>query len=486
MEFFPQYLIVGLSASIVDMTMSNKTIPRILTNAIFERRLIVVVGSGVSRFSAGCPLWSTLIDGLRHDLLADHYIDQSFTGDNLDLAQLYEIAYGRSSLGQRISNMLKPTFTPTHDIYKAIVKLNPRIIITTNYDKLLESALDQMSFQYHLAVQNTNLTEWNSDKLLLLKVHGDINDYKSLIVTKEDYATFSRRFFMLTQFLSQQYAFNSILYLGFSFTDPNFQNLHHQLTWDLWDDEARKSSLKKSFLLTAEISKGFERILQHERIDCLLMSNYNEIVPYLEKLSYESNIRTLRKETVRGCDGIDDYAAFTDERLSAVQLLGIETELFIPAGARAGTVLSLLTENDRVIVSIQFQPNLFASGVDGLVLRARTHGNNLRDYRPLKFQRQKWTTINLVFSPSEIVFETDTGQTIVLDVEISEPIHRILFATSGRFPGPFLNCMFSFFAVKDLATSEVLLDYDCNIPHDSQSDSVKKQLTMTGLWVSRI
>jgi hypothetical protein len=466
--------------------MPEKPIPRMLTSAVFERRLIIVVGSGISKFSADYPLWTTLIDSMKQDLLADEYIDEYFVGDNLDLAELYERVYGRSRLGDKICHLLTSTREVNLAVYEAIAKLEPHIIITTNYDTLLESALDQLKFDYDLAIQSTNLTEWNQSNPLLLKVHGSINDYNSLIITKEDYTTFRRRFIFLSQFLSQQYAFNHVLYLGFSFQDPNFQYLLRQLTWDLWDEKSRKSGLKKSFLLTTDVSKGFEKILQEHKIETLRLPSHEQIIPYLERLSQESDIRTLNKQYVLGCDGIDDYASFSHEKLSSIDGLRIETEFIIPPESKEGPVLSLYGESNNSIILIQYKAGRYSSGYGELIFYARTIGNELLNYWSCPLRHTRWAMIRLDISSTDVVFSVHTGPAFTLHAALPERARSIDFARyQYHHQDHYLNCMFSFFSVRDLVSKEPLLAFDCNISPDSDR-STPKGFILVGLWVHRI
>lgn len=109
---------------------------------------------------------------------------------------------------------------------KEFKKLKNKIsaVITTNYDKFLESFIFDTDYSvYKRQYEMFSASSYNIAEIY--KIHGCITDADSIIITKEDYAKFetSRRLFiakMLTLF-----AESPIIFLGYSFTDENIQKI---------------------------------------------------------------------------------------------------------------------------------------------------------------------------------------------------------------------------------------------------------------------
>ena len=76
-----------------------------------------------------------------------------------------------------------------------------RIIVTTNYDRLLESALNKFEKDPVSVVYNPRSDEPTQDMIeeptaerpLLFKMHGDLEQRDSIVITDEDYITFVQR-----------------------------------------------------------------------------------------------------------------------------------------------------------------------------------------------------------------------------------------------------------------------------------------------------
>ena len=151
-------------------------------------------------------------------------------------------------------------------VLRALARLDFPLVITTNYDQLYEQALDQIAqeraraegrsdaevakvrAQFDKCVYSSDRVptkdcekEPSSTRPYLLKIHGDIIDEKSLVITDEDYIQFVLRMTdkpkykpigekMLTHLTKW-----TTLFIGYSLRDYNLRLLFKSLRWGLDD-----------------------------------------------------------------------------------------------------------------------------------------------------------------------------------------------------------------------------------------------------------
>lgn len=196
---------------------------------------ILFIGSGVSRWS-GLPSWEGMISELarfidHQGLDSELVIEEKTNGDLLQAASYGFDQLTKQQIGEFIKESCKYGIAKPHEIHKKIVSFGAQCYITTNYDNLLESALNQWSPEnkdYH-TVTNKHLTETAgiiSARSLnfIFKPHGDVNDSDSIILTREQYRMLlpnGERQNALES-LKILLASRSVVYIGFGLRDPDF------------------------------------------------------------------------------------------------------------------------------------------------------------------------------------------------------------------------------------------------------------------------
>ena len=113
-------------------------------------------------------------------------------------------------------------------IQKQLWKINPPIIITTNFDTLIEDSIkDHISVITPLHKSElADLLREPKDSKILFKIHGSIKEFESLIFTKEDYnnlyvdAMDAYQLTFTTSLLK-----HNLLFIGFSLQDEAIINI---------------------------------------------------------------------------------------------------------------------------------------------------------------------------------------------------------------------------------------------------------------------
>lgn len=183
-----------------------------------NREATVLVGAGLSR-DAGYPDWSGLLERVRDALKLAELDDLPL------LAQYYTIENSEEELQHLIRQELQrdplPQPTRCHELLAALPLTE---IWTTNYDDLIERAMGDATRSF---VKDDDLARGEGGtECRVYKMHGSLTSADPpLIVTRDEYIRYPdshKRFWALLQ---ASFLTKSFLFIGFSFDDPNFDQV---------------------------------------------------------------------------------------------------------------------------------------------------------------------------------------------------------------------------------------------------------------------
>jgi hypothetical protein len=197
-------------------------------------KLIPFIGAGFSaRFKF--PTWSGLLDVIAKELDWDPDVFK-LSGNYLQLAEYYVAKKG--AIGDLRSKLDKIFHASEAAIegsfaHEMLVALNFSLIYTTNYEDTIERGFQLFGSKYGkkcLVVANIdNFQEIDGKAVQIVKFHGTFNDDDSLVLTESDY--FDRLEFEspLDIKLRSDMLGNSLLFLGYSFSDINLRLMLYKL-----------------------------------------------------------------------------------------------------------------------------------------------------------------------------------------------------------------------------------------------------------------
>jgi len=226
-----------------------------IAESIRERACILFLGAGIhagppagSRFvydaAARPPLGTELSRHLAAecDLTTKH---PGETGLNLGRTSLfYETEKSRQELVESLRTAVQDGKQPS-PVLRGLAAIGFPLVITTNYDKLLESALFQASRVPNVKVYASDSTEPTADypgepspeRPFVFKIHGDIDDGSSIVITDEDYIQFilrmtdQRPYYPLPETIRFRLTKWTTLFLGYSLLDYDLRLLFKTLRW---------------------------------------------------------------------------------------------------------------------------------------------------------------------------------------------------------------------------------------------------------------
>ena len=178
-----------------------------------DNKLVFFIGSGMSK-NVGLPDWNELMEELKKDL-------KTKETDYLKIAQLYFLEFGSYEYYKKIKSFFPLEKVKPHNIHKLLIKTFPQHIITTNWDNVIEKAIDEEMALYDVVRNDAELISTSSTRKLI-KMHGDI-ELQNIIFTEDDYLEYSKKFPLVENYVKSILSTNIVIFLGYSYSDINLK-----------------------------------------------------------------------------------------------------------------------------------------------------------------------------------------------------------------------------------------------------------------------
>lgn len=213
---------------------SNSQKIEFLARESLENKLVIFVGAGIS-MNCGLPSWNDLIEKFGEKL--GEKISNS--EDVLDIPELFYDNYGKVEYYRILNDTFNKKLKP-HAIHETLKKLNPKYIVTTNYDSLIEDTLNDTGI-YDVITQEKELA-YSKKNNYIIKMHGDLKN-KNIVLTRTDYDEYERNFPLITTFVKSLFTTNTVLFIGYSLNDQNVKKIME------WIKEILKDDFRKAYLI---------------------------------------------------------------------------------------------------------------------------------------------------------------------------------------------------------------------------------------------
>ena len=246
--------------------MPNTVWPDDLIQIAANKSLVLFVGSGVSascknRLNESPPTWNILLERLAQAINLDSTDKKKFTMFKellnshrlLDAAELLKYSAnekGRTSdlttaLRSAVQGPREHPFLPS-DWHSSIGEIDPSVIITTNYDKILESA---SGFAYATLPYTSEEIDSNirKNEPTIIKLHGSLDESAKIILTRSDYARLHRYGSIALDIVRALMWTRTFLFIGYSLSDPDLQALLQDVFAARWSE-----NVSPHYILTSD------------------------------------------------------------------------------------------------------------------------------------------------------------------------------------------------------------------------------------------
>lgn len=212
--------------------------PQPLVERIAGNHWVLFLGSGVSATCANDagqrpPSWTDLLTELCALISSDAL--REIGQDLIDRGQLLPAAdHIRYALNDEhnidgylqavraaVDGPLGDKYNPSA-LFDVLLSLDPRVVFTTNYDKLFEIA-SRNGFATHTFDSSGLSHDLRRGMPVLVKLHGSTDSINEIVLTRTDYARIMQGRHQVFDALAALSLTSTILFVGYSLDDPDIQ-----------------------------------------------------------------------------------------------------------------------------------------------------------------------------------------------------------------------------------------------------------------------
>lgn len=252
------------------MIIPPQTLPKhieILRNAKQQGSLAIFIGCGVScATNKKYKSWGELVKQLKTDLKSEE-------NDFLKVAQLYSLEFGSRQIKKKVKSFF-PEIDEPGVIQKSIIDLRPHYIITTNWDNLIDNAIDDNPGLIDKIATDKELVQSDKDKKYL-KIHGDFA-HDNFVFTEDDYLNYSYNFPLIENFVKSILSTHVVLLLGYSFSDWDLKQI---ISWIRHNSKERPP-----IYMVEEIGYSSVNSKYYDNLGIQILPIYNDFEEYETKL----------------------------------------------------------------------------------------------------------------------------------------------------------------------------------------------------------
>ena len=287
------------------------------SEALEEGRAAVFAGAGLS-VMAGCVNWAELLA----DVAAALNVKIETTTNLVELAQYYvNDTHSTTALSQAILDAFPSVAIPTEN-HQVLASLPIKTYWTTNFDKLIERALEEASKTYDVKAlpERLAISKSNCD-VVVYKMHGDIDNPDKTILTRDHFESYSETHQPFLNNFEYDLANKTFLFLGLSFNDPNLrevlkyarklyhnnQRIHYYILKRVTQEKTETSEQFENRKRNQEL---FIEDIKNYGIQTVMIDDYAEIT----KILYAIKKRYLRR-TIFISGAAVEYGAYGEESI---------------------------------------------------------------------------------------------------------------------------------------------------------------------------
>lgn len=273
---------------------------RDIDKELSEENVAIFAGAGMSAGS-GFVNWAELLRPIAEELGLD--VDRE--SDLVAVAQFHcnDNANNRSQLNQRLIEEFSREALETEN-HKILCRLPIRTYWTTNYDKIIENALDKSGKIADVKYTKEHLSTTKPKRdAVVYKMHGDVDHASQAVLTKDDYERYHVKMDQYLANLKGDLISKTFIFIGFSFTDPNLDYILSRVRIAYEGNQRRHYC----FIRTIEKKEGesqadfeyqkrkqsyFVKDLERFNVKTILVDEFSEITDLLNRVEASYKSRT--------------------------------------------------------------------------------------------------------------------------------------------------------------------------------------------------
>jgi hypothetical protein len=384
-----------------------------------EENVAVFAGAGLSA-GVGFVNW----EGLLAPFAKEMELDVRREKDHLVRLAQYSMNHkhgNRHHLNEALITAF-PVLKDPSENHKILARLPISTYWTTNYDKLIETALRAKKKLTDVKHQDRDLPNSTPRRdAVVYKMHGDVESSGDAVLTRDDYESYSKSHPGFLNALSGDLTGKTFLFIGFSFADPNLEHVLSQVRqryeksqrehFALLRKPQRPDYLNDEDFLYAQVSqRHYIKDLGRYNVTVLQINEYSEVTETLRAIEH-----FYRRKSVFIGGSAEDFSPWSESEVN---------EFFYALGAL------LVNQGCRIVSGFGLGVGnaLISGAIDQAYANGMHHLDDFLDVRP--FPRaisdavrrlEVWDTYrrDLLSLPGIAIFlfgnKTDEGKIILAD-----------------------------------------------------------------------
>ena len=250
-----------------------------IVESIKKSNCVFFIGAGISA-SCGLPSGNDLSKIIAKEL------DIPIKSRNLpEIAEFYETEFNKHDLVELLRKNIEIDIPDEKlTVYKIIKRLPINIILTTNYDSLLQN----LSNDYIVINRNSAIWKIDDRSKNIIKIHGDLDFTDDLIITESDFFKYEDRYPNILSYLKYIFSSKLIVFLGFGLRDLNTTGIL------FWANKTLCSNSRNHYAVLKYVDKNYKNVLKSRNIKVIKM----DAVKFLTEIAEKLNIDLIAKEEI--------------------------------------------------------------------------------------------------------------------------------------------------------------------------------------------
>jgi hypothetical protein len=275
------------------MSTSIASFEKAVLKELRNNNLAIFAGAGLSRGS-GFVDWR----GLLKDIAAELNLDINKELDLVSVAQYHLNANGRQTINEAIVDEFQQTAEKNENM-NILSRLPVDTYWSTNYDSIIEDTLGEAGKIVDVKIDQSQMKNFKPNRdVVVYKMHGDKEFPDDAVITRDDYEKYESERSLFTTQLKGELISKTFVFIGFSFEDPNLEQILSKIRIDLLG-----ASPKNHYCFFRKVNKSDDRYNSSGEFD---EDEYS-----YDKVKLELKVKDLKRFGINSVL-IDEYSDITN------------------------------------------------------------------------------------------------------------------------------------------------------------------------------
>jgi len=176
-----------------------------------------------------------------------------------EVADYFDVNRGRQALIQYVCDEITRHNKP-RSYYRQIIDLPFNTIVSTSLDNSLRRLLLEKGREFNWVVREEDMPFTEDDKLLVVKLYGDIDDRKSIVITQEDQIALLDRLPTMSVLLRYYFSTKTSVFVDINLNDQNFLRLYSEV------NQRTKNYQKRAYAIATDLDEYQQRIWERRNL----------------------------------------------------------------------------------------------------------------------------------------------------------------------------------------------------------------------------